>query len=166
MSGPTSGPKQLQVFQRKEVPSFNPAKSWVAERCSWNSEVGLLGKNPMKCLVTKEATARATLAMDEPETTGLQGELKVQAGENTCVEDSSSQIEVVVMAEDIERKEQGQESMAPASKDLKLVWEVKGIAGLSWDRQEGKLKDVLGQLVTNKSGAGLLLRLVLMQMIP
>jgi hypothetical protein len=115
--------------------------------------VGLLGKNPMKCLVTKEAIARATLAMDEPETTGLQGELEAQAGENTCVEDSSSQIDVVVLAGDIEQKEQGQELMAPALEDLKLAWEVKGIAGLSWDGQEGKLKDVLGQLVTNKSGA-------------
>jgi hypothetical protein len=64
MRGPTSEPKQLQVFQRKEVSSFKPTKSWVAERCSWNDEVGLLGKNPMKCLVTKEKTARATLAMD------------------------------------------------------------------------------------------------------
>jgi hypothetical protein len=80
--------------------------------------------------------------------------LEVQAVENTCVEESSSQTEVVVLVEDIERKEQGQESMAPASEDLKLVWEVKGIAGLSWGRQEGKLKEVLGQLVTNKSGAG------------
>lgn len=84
MSGPTSEPKQLQVFQRKEVSSFKPTKSWVAEQCSWNDEVGLLGKNPTECLASKEVTARATLAMVEPETTSLQGEMEVQAGENTC----------------------------------------------------------------------------------
>ena len=36
--------------------------------------------------------------------------------------------------------------------ELKLVWDVREIAGLSCDGQEGKLKDVLGQIVANKQG--------------
>ena len=54
----------------------------------------------------------------------------------------------------IERNDQGKGLDSPASKELKLVWEVKGIAGLSCDGQEGKLKDVLGKLVANKHGKG------------
>ena len=37
-----------------------------------------------------------------------------------------------------------------AAKELKLVIEVSGIAGLSCDGQEGKLVDVLGQIVAKK----------------
>jgi hypothetical protein len=58
------------------------------------------------------------------------------------------------LLEDIEQKDQGKGALSLASKELKLVWEVKGIAGLSCDGQEGKLKGVLGQLVANKYGKG------------
>jgi hypothetical protein len=58
------------------------------------------------------------------------------------------------LLEDIERKDQGKGALSLASKELKLVWEVKGIAGLPCDGQEGKLKGVLGQLVANKYGKG------------
>jgi hypothetical protein len=46
----------------------------------------------------------------------------------------------------------GEESRT--TKDLRLVMEVRGIVGLSCDGQEGKLADVLGQLVAEKHGKG------------
>jgi hypothetical protein len=59
----------------------------------------------------------------------------------------------VVLSEDLKRYDQGKgsevqykvsEEESLAIKELKLVLEVKGIAGLSCDGQEGKLTDVLG----------------------
>lgn len=41
---------------------------------------------------------------------------------------------------------------SPAAEELKLVIEVSGIAGLSCDGQEGKLVEVLGQLVAKNHG--------------
>jgi hypothetical protein len=133
---------------------LKPTKSWVAEWCSWNDEVGLLGKNPTMPLANEEETAKDTEAMGEPKATGLKGEMEVQVGENSCDEEAPSQIEVESLPEDIEQKDQRKLEISPVSKELKLVWEVKGIAGLSCDGQEGKLKGVLGQLVANKYGEG------------
>jgi hypothetical protein len=57
------------------------------------------------------------------------------------------------------------DSVSPTSKDLKLVWVVKGTAGLSCDGQEGKLKQVFGQIVAENMGKGLLFRQGWMQMV-
>jgi hypothetical protein len=75
-----------------------------------------------------------------------------------------SSLEVAVLSEDFERdahgigpeeeqNDSGEE--LPAAKELKLVLEVSGIAGLSCDRQEGKLADALGQIVAKKHGKGI-----------
>jgi hypothetical protein len=121
--GVISGHK-LRVFQRKEVSSSKSMKSWVVEQYAWNNEVGLLGKKPTDRLATEEVTARATSVMGEPKATCLLGAMEVQVGENPCVEDSFSQIEAAVLPKDIEWKDQGKGSVSPASKELKLVWEV------------------------------------------
>ena len=154
VNGSPSEPKQLRVFKRKEALSVKPTKSWVAERCVWNDEEGSLGKNLAVCLDSVEGTVRATSEMVEPEMKGVQGEMEVQTGEFPCVEGAGFQNEVVALAENFERKEQGKESESPALEELEFVWGVKGIAGLSDGGQERKLKEVLGQIVTNKFGNG------------
>jgi hypothetical protein len=53
-----------------------------------------------------------------------------------------------------EQSIQGTGSASPVVIDLKFVWDVKGIAGMSDDGQEGKLKGVLGQIVDNNYGKG------------
>ena len=90
--------------------------------------------------------------MGEHEESSLLGGMKNQGEENSCVEGSLPQFDAEVLTE--EQLEQGTRSVSPALKDLKLVWDVKGIAGLSCDGKEGKLKEVLGQLVDNKYGKG------------
>ena len=42
--------------------------------------------------------------------------------------------------------------ISPAAKELKLVIEVSKIVGLSCDGHEGKLAEVLGQIVAKKHG--------------
>jgi hypothetical protein len=49
---------------------------------------------------------------------------------------------------------QGLGVVSPISKDLNLVWKVKGTAGMSWEGQVGKLKQVFGQIVADKHGEG------------
>jgi hypothetical protein len=49
---------------------------------------------------------------------------------------------------------QEEDLVSPASKDLKLAWNLKGTAGISCDGQEGKLKEVFGQIVADKYGEG------------
>jgi hypothetical protein len=49
---------------------------------------------------------------------------------------------------------QEEDLVSPASKDLKLVWNVKGTVGISCDGQEGKLKEIFGQIVADKYGEG------------
>ena len=80
VSGPKNGPKQLRVFQRKEVSSPKPTKSWVTERYSWNDGkggdlllVGWLGKKPSDCLAYGEVSASVAAAMGESKETGLLG---------------------------------------------------------------------------------------------
>jgi hypothetical protein len=43
---------------------------------------------------------------------------------------------------------------SPAAKELKLALEVNGIAGLSCDGNEGKLAEVLGQIIAKQHGKG------------
>jgi hypothetical protein len=45
-------------------------------------------------------------------------------------------------------------SVSPISKKLNFVWEVKDTSGLSWDGQDGKLKQTFGQIMADKHGEG------------
>jgi hypothetical protein len=49
---------------------------------------------------------------------------------------------------------QEEELGSPVSKTLNLVWNVRGTAGISCNGQEGKLKEVFGQIVVDKFGEG------------
>jgi hypothetical protein len=53
-----------------------------------------------------------------------------------------------------EQFDQGLGSDSPVSRDLNMAWKVKGPAGLSWDGQIGKLKQVFGQIVASKYEEG------------
>jgi hypothetical protein len=70
------------------------------------------------------------------------GDIRYQEEEILVVEDSMPLSE--------EHQTQGIEGVSPVSKEL--VWNVKGIAGLSSDGQEGKLDEMLGNIVDEKNG--------------
>ena len=95
--------------------------------------MGWPGKKPSDCLVFGEVSASANAVMGELEATGLPGVMEDQVGENPCDEIPISQLEGAVELEVIEWNDQGKGLDSPASKELKLVWEVKGTAGLSCD---------------------------------
>jgi hypothetical protein len=87
----------------------------------------------------------------------------ISTPQNAFVEGTLSQLEVEISPE--EHIVQGMDLVSPTSKDLKLVWVVKGTAGLSCDGQEGKLKQVFGQIVAENMGKELLFRQGWMQMV-
>ena len=117
---------------------------WVAELCAWNngrgelSSAGLLGKFSYVNWAAGEGSGKASQVKG--------GSLVDQVGVNLRDEVPLLQSEVAGVSEDFEQDDQGQE--------LKFIWGVREIAGLSCDGQEGKLKAVLGQLVDNKQGKG------------
>jgi hypothetical protein len=78
---------------------------------------------------------------DFPELGDL-GDIRHQEEENPVAEDSMPQSE--------EHQTQGIEGVSPVSKEL--VLNVKGIAGLTSDGQEGKLDEILGNIVDEKYG--------------
>jgi hypothetical protein len=78
--------------------------------------------------------------------------MRNQESETPGVEGTIFQHEVEIPTE--EQSVQGMGTDSPISKDLNLVWKVKGTAGMSWDGQEGKLKQVFGQIVADKHGEG------------
>jgi hypothetical protein len=119
---PANLSKQMKVFQRRASPLSKPTKSWVAERVSWNG-----GRDFDK-------------ASEVFPVLGDLGDIRYQEEENLVVEDSVPQSE--------EHQTQGIEGVSPVSKEL--VWNVKGIAGLSSDGQEGKLDEMLGNIVDEK----------------
>jgi hypothetical protein len=90
--------------------------------------------------------------LGEHEEQGLLGGMGNQENETPGVGGTESQLEGEIAPE--EQLDQEMVSVSPASKDLKLVWKVKGTAGMSWDGQEGKLKQVFGQIVAAKYGEG------------
>jgi hypothetical protein len=149
---PDKQPKQLMVFQRRESPAYKTTKSWVAERVSWNGGGGcdaatevILGKNLISEMEVEEL-------MGEPEELGLMGGRGNQDIESPVVEGSTSMQEVESFPEEQAVQEMGLAS--PIPKKLELVWEVKGTAGMSWGGQDGKLKQVFGQIVDDKQGEG------------
>jgi hypothetical protein len=125
---------EQRVYLRNVCSSHKTTKSWVAERCAWNddrgvsSSLGILGK-PLVVNVTN-------MVSGESEGIGISEEMVAQEG----------------MSEDIDWKTQGISLSSPVVKEMKRVWEVREVAGLSCDGQEGKLKDTLGQIVVNKYG--------------
>jgi hypothetical protein len=129
---PEKQAKQWKVFQRRDSPSSKTMKSWVAERVCWND-------------------GRGGVASSEAVSGCLCGMGKQEEG-RTGVEGFLSQLEV----EDSPGKhlEQGMDLVSPAAKVLDLVWTVKGTAGMSWDGQVGKLKQVFGHIVADKFGEG------------
>jgi hypothetical protein len=156
---PVKQTKQLKVFQRKEVPLSKSTKSWVAEWVSWNDGrgcdvalEGLLGKNHTVSLDFEDLSVNIFSVLGEHEESGLLGGMVNQGKENPGVEGTLPQFEAGNLSE--EQLVQGTGPVSPASKEVKFVWDVKGIAGLSCGGQEGKLKEVLGQLVAKKYGKG------------
>jgi hypothetical protein len=149
--------KQMKVFQRRESPLSKSMKSWVAERVSWNGGRGcdvttkdLSGKNHTVCLDSEELIVNVFSVLGKHEELGFLGGMGNQEEENPGVEGTLPQFEAEIPLE--EQLVQGIDLVSPISKDLKLVWDVKGTAGLSYDGQEGKFKELLGQIVTNKYG--------------
>jgi hypothetical protein len=117
--GSEAAPKQHRVYLRKEVSSPKTTKSWVAERCSRNddrgdmSEVGLLGKFPLISSANGEGSRRVNPVKDGSGS-GAQVD---QVGEK---EISLSQPEVA----------------GHAPEELKFVWDIREIVGLSREGQE------------------------------
>jgi hypothetical protein len=121
---PVNLSNQLKVFQRRVSPLSKPTKSWLAERVSWNGGRGF------------------DMAPEDFSELGDLGDIRNQEEENPVVEGSMPQSE--------EHVTQGIEGVSPVSKEV--VWNVKRIAGLSSDRQEGKLDELLGNIVDEKYG--------------
>jgi hypothetical protein len=117
--------KQIKVFQRRESPLPKVSKSWVAERVSWNG-----GRD--KAVATEDSSGKYdsdwldSSLLDKDEDLGDLGGMGSQE----------------------------EELGSPVSKTLNLVWNVRGTAGISCNGQEGKLKEVFGQIVVDKFGEG------------
>jgi hypothetical protein len=128
---PEKQAKQIKVFQRRESPLPKVTKSWVAERVSWNG-----GRDNV--VVTEDSSSKndsdwldsEELAVNRLSSLGEDDELGDLGGMGNQEEELGS----------------------PISKTLNLVWDVKGTAGISCDGKEGKLKEVFGQIVTDKYG--------------
>jgi hypothetical protein len=123
--------KKIKVFQRRESPLPKVPKSWVAERISWNGgrdEVVATedssGKYDSDWLDSEELAVNRFSLLDEDEELGDLGGMGSQE----------------------------EELGSPVSKTLNLVWKVRGTAGISCAGQEGKLKEVFGQIVVDKFG--------------
>jgi hypothetical protein len=127
---PVKQAKQIKVFQRRESPLHKVTKSWVAERVSWNG-----GRDDVVATedsLGKNDSDSEELAVNRFSLLGEDEELGDLGGMGNREEDLGS----------------------PVSKTLNLVWDVKGTAGISSDGQEGKLKEVFGQIVADKYGEG------------
>jgi hypothetical protein len=98
----------------------------------------LAGKNHNTCLDSEELTVNVCFELGEHEELGLLGGMGNQEEEILGVEGTLSQLEVENSPK--EHLVQGMDLVSPTSKDLKLVWALKGTVGLSCDGQEGKLK--------------------------
>jgi hypothetical protein len=151
---PAKQSKQLKIFQRRESPSKS-TKSWVAERVSWNGSRGCdmttiasSGKNHNSCLVSEEQSIKAFSVLGNHEEQGMLGGIGTQENETPGVEGINYQCVGKIVTE--EQLDQGLGSDSPVSRDLNMVWKVKGTAGLSWGGQDGKLKQVFGQIVASK----------------
>jgi hypothetical protein len=131
-------------------------RSWSESWCVGASTLGLLGKAPFVIPATREVIARVSPARGVAESFGILRVYVIPAGESFCDEVSRSPLKAVVLSmHGSESKTSGtgvSGEDSPTVKELKLMFEVSGIAGLSCDGQEGKLVDVLGQIVAKKHG--------------
>jgi hypothetical protein len=107
--------------------------------------LGLLGEAPSIIPATREATVRVSPARGLAELSGILGAYVYPAGESLCDVVSHSSLSAVVLTV-------ASGEILPVAEELKLVIEVNRIASLSCDGQEGKLVDVLGQIVAKKHG--------------
>jgi hypothetical protein len=110
------------------------------------------GKNHDTCLDSEVQTVYVDSELGEPEELGCVGGMGNQEEESQRVGGNVSQLEMEILPEEL--LDQGMDLESHASKDKKLAWVVKGTAGLSCDGQEGKLKQVFGQIVADKYGGG------------
>jgi hypothetical protein len=120
--------KQMKVFQRRESPLPKVSKSWVAERVSWNGGGDMVVATEDSCngLDSEELAVNRFSLLDEDEDLGDLGGMGSQEEELGSL----------------------------VSKTLNLAWNVRGTAGISCNGQEGKLKEVFGQIVVDKFGEG------------
>jgi hypothetical protein len=118
----------------------------------FNGPTEALMKKLNSCLVSEESPTIVGDMLGENEEVGLLGDLGNQGIEFPGVEGSISQQEVEISSE--EQPVQGMALNSPASKVFKLAGEVKGTAGMSWEEQEGQLKQIFGQIVADKYGEG------------
>jgi hypothetical protein len=166
--GPKLGEATLEVSML-ESPAL--ISTGIVRSCSWSEgrwsgslTSGLLGEAPSVLPSSRGEIVSASPAMGVSEMTGILGVYVDSAGEKFCDEAS---LGVAVLA-DFVREAQGigpkilalgevlptAKEDLPTAKELKLVFEVSGIAGLFCDGQEGKLADALGQIVAKKHGKG------------
>jgi hypothetical protein len=141
--------KQVRVFQRRESPSSKSTKSWVAERVSWN---GGYGEDHNSSMISEKQSINASSVLGNQEEQGILGGMGIQENEIPGVEGFNPQLVGETGTE--EQLDQGMGSDSPVSRDMNMVWKVKGTAGLSWDGQVGKLKQVFGQIVASKYEEG------------
>jgi hypothetical protein len=120
--------KQMKVFQRRESPLPKVSKSWVAERVSWNGGGDMVVATEVSCngLDSEELAVNRFSLLDEDEDLGDLGGMGSQEEELGSL----------------------------VSETLNLAWNVRGTAGISCIGQEGKLKEVFGQIVVDKFGEG------------
>ena len=124
--------------------------SWSEGRWSGSSTSSLLGEALSILSASRGEIVSASLAMGVSETTGILGVYVDLAGEKFYDEAS---LGVAVLSDFVwDALEIGLEILVsrevlPSAKELKLVFEVSGIADLSCDGQEGKLVDALGQII-------------------
>jgi hypothetical protein len=156
---PEKQSKQMKVFQRRESPSAKIMKSWVAERVSWNSGRDCVvttkvvsGKDHDTCLDAEVQTVYVNSELDDPEELGCVGGMGTQEKERQGIEGCGSQLEEEILPEEL--LDQGMDLESHAVKDMKMAWAVKGTAGITCDGQEGKLKQVFGQIVADKFRGG------------
>jgi hypothetical protein len=156
---PEKQSNQLKVFQRRESPSAKIMKSWVAERVSWNggrdcvvTTEEVSGKDHDTCLDAEVQTLYVNSGLDDHEELGCVGGMGTQEKERQLIEGCAFQLEEEILPEEL--LDQGMDLESHAVKDMKMAWAVKGTAGITCDGQEGKLKQVFGQIVADKFGGG------------
>jgi hypothetical protein len=154
---PENQSKQMKVFFRRDSPSAKIMKSWVAERVPWNGGrdcVGLTeagsGKDQDTCVDSEAQTVNLNSELGEPEEVGCMGGMGNQEEERQGMEGCVSRMEEEISPEEL--LDQGLDLEPHAAMFMKMAWAVKEPAGLTCGGQEGKLKQVFGQIVADKFG--------------
>jgi hypothetical protein len=154
---PEKQSKQMKVFFRRDSPSAKIMKSWVAERVPWNGGrdcVGLTeagsGKDHDTCVDSEAQTVIINSELGEPVEIGCMGGMGNQEEERQGMEGCVSRMEEEISPEEL--LDQGMDLESHAAMYMKMAWAVKEPAGLTCGGQEGKLKQVFGQIVADKFG--------------